>query len=66
MKHALEMMPEAKAGCMILRIPVYPLTPAPEDVMAVMHAGHQNDFFGGVQVRGVYPGHEALFPGERH
>ena len=58
---AHEMMPEAKVGCMILSMPIYPLTPAPDDVIAVMHADHQNDFFGDVQVRGAYPGYMKRF-----
>lgn len=56
-KIAHEMIPDAKVGCMILSMPVYPLTPAPDDVMAVMAAEHKNDFFGDVQVRGRYPGY---------
>jgi len=56
-KIAHEMMPQAKVGCMILSMPIYPLTPAPEDVTAVMEADHQNDFFGDVHVRGRYPGY---------
>lgn len=54
---AHEMMPQAKVGCMILSMPVYPLTPAPDDVIAAMKAEHQNDFFGDVHVRGRYPGY---------
>lgn len=56
-KIAHEMIPDAKVGCMILSMPIYPLTPAPDDVMAVMDAEHKNDFFGDVQVRGRYPGY---------
>lgn len=56
-KIAREMMPEAQIGCMILSMPVYPLTPAPEDVMAAMDAEHKNLFFGDMHVRGVYPGY---------
>lgn len=56
-KIAHEMMPDAKVGCMILSMPVYPLTPAPEDVIASMKADHMNDFFGDVHVRGAYPGY---------
>lgn len=56
-KIAHEMMPGAKIGCMILSMPVYPLTPAPDDVIAAMDADHMNDFFGDVHVRGVYPGY---------
>lgn len=54
-KIAHEMMPETKVGCMILSMPIYPLTPAPDDVIACMEAEHQNDFFGDVHVRGEYP-----------
>lgn len=56
-KLAHEMMPGAKVGCMILSMPIYPLTPAPDDVIACMQSEHQNDFFGDVQVRGAYPGY---------
>lgn len=56
-KIAHEIMPEAKIGCMILAMPTYPLTPAPEDMIAVMKADHFNDFFGDVHARGVYPGY---------
>lgn len=56
-KLAHEMMPQAKIGCMILSMPIYPLTPAPDDVIAAMEAEHQNDFFGDVHVRGKYPGY---------
>lgn len=56
-KLAREMMPGAKVGCMILSMPIYPLTPAPDDVMAAMEAEHLNDFFGDVHVRGKYPGY---------
>lgn len=56
-KLAHEMMPGSQVGCMILAMPTYPLTPAPEDVLACMDAEHQNDFFGDVHVRGRYPGY---------
>lgn len=56
-KIAHEMIPDAKIGCMILSMPVYPLTPSPDDVIAAMNTEHKNDFFGDVQVRGVYPGY---------
>ncbi len=56
-KLAREIMPEAKIGCMILAMPTYPLTPAPDDMIAVMKANHFNDFFGDVHARGVYPGY---------
>ena len=50
-----EIIPDAKIGCMILAMPTYPLTPAPDDMIAVMQAEHFNDFFGDMHVRGVYP-----------
>lgn len=56
-KIAHEMMPEAKVGCMILSMPIYPLTPNPDDVIKAMESIHKNDFFGDVHVRGVYPGY---------
>lgn len=56
-KIAHEMMPHAKIGCMILSMPIYPLTPSPDDVITVMEMEHKNDFFGDVQVRGKYPGY---------
>lgn len=56
-KIAHEMMPDAKVGCMILSMPIYPLTPAPDDVMESLKASHMNDFFGDVHVRGKYPGY---------
>lgn len=52
-----EIIPEAQIGCMILAMPTYPLTPAPDDMIAVMQAEHFNDFFGDMHVRGVYPGY---------
>lgn len=56
-KIAHEIMPDAKIGCMILSMPTYPLTPSPDDVIAVMEAEHKNYFFGDVHVRGRYPGY---------
>ena len=56
-KIAHEMMPKAKMGCMILAMPIYPLTPAPEDILEVMKEDHFNDFFGDMHARGVYPGY---------
>ena len=52
-----EIIPAAQIGCMILAMPTYPLTPAPDDMIAVMRAEHFNDFFGDMHVRGVYPGY---------
>lgn len=52
-----EMMTDAMIGCMILSMPTYPLTPSPDDVIAVMDAEHRNYFYGDVHVRGKYPGY---------
>ena len=41
-KIAHEMIPDAKIGCMILAMPIYPLTPDPDDVLAAMQADHAN------------------------
>lgn len=56
-KIAHEMMPDAKIGCMILSMPTYPLTPSPDDMIAVMETEHKNYFYGDVHVRGRYPGY---------
>ena len=52
-----EMMTDAMIGWMILSMPTYPLTPSPDDVIAVMDAEHRNYFYGDVHVRGKYPGY---------
>ena len=54
---AHETAPDAQVGCMILAIPIYPLTPDPADVVAAMEADHRNLFFGDVHARGAYPGY---------
>ena len=46
---------ENRIGCMVLAMPVYPLTPKPEDIMAGLEADRQNLLFSDVQVRGYYP-----------
>jgi len=61
-----EMMPKAKIGCMVLSVPTYPLTPNPDDVIAVMKADHLNYFFGDVHVRGAYPGYMKRYFKENH
>lgn len=50
-----EINPEFKIGCMILGMPIYPLTPAPADVIETMKEDHFNTFFTDIQVRGYYP-----------
>jgi len=54
---AHEINPELKVGCMVIAMPIYPLTPNPADVAAVMHADHANLAFSDVHVRGEYPGY---------
>ncbi len=61
-----EMMPKAKIGCMVISMPTYPLTPHPDDVIAVMKADHMNYFFGDVHVRGEYPGYIKRYFKENH
>jgi 6-phospho-beta-glucosidase len=56
-KAARELAPEAKIGCMVLAMPIYPLSPSPADALKVMDADHNNLLFGDVQVRGAYPGY---------
>ena len=56
-KLAHTLMPEAKIGCMLLALPTYPLTPAPEDVVAAMEQERRGLYFADVQVRGAYPGY---------
>ena len=52
-----EINPNFKIGCMILSMPVYPLSPAPEDVLAAMEQDHKNMMFADIHVRGYYPGY---------
>lgn len=52
-----EINPDFKIGCMVIAMPIYPLTPNPDDVIKVMHADHMNTFFADVHVRGYYPGY---------
>lgn len=56
-KAAHEIDPANSVGCMLLSMPVYPLTPDPSDVIAAMQENHQNEMFAEVQVRGKYPGY---------
>ncbi|MGM0216690.1 glycoside hydrolase family 1 protein [Enterococcus sp. AZ109] len=50
-----EIIPQAQIGCMILGVPVYPLTPEPKDVLKALATERENFFFSDVQVRGYYP-----------
>lgn len=50
-----DLIPNAKIGCMILGMPVYPLTPKPDDVVASMMRERESMFFSDVHARGKYP-----------
>ncbi|MEE0203090.1 MAG: glycoside hydrolase family 1 protein [Muricomes sp.] len=52
-----EINPDFQIGCMVLCMPIYPLTPSPDDVIAAMEQDHMNMMFSDVQVRGCYPGY---------
>ncbi len=52
---AHEVNPSLKVGCMILSMPVYPLTPDPKDVWEARRIEHENLAFGDIHVRGEYP-----------
>ncbi len=54
---AHEMLPGSQVGCMVIAAPIYPLTPDPADVVAVMDADHANLMFSDVHTRGAYPGY---------
>ncbi len=54
---AREVAPNAQIGCMVLSMPVYPLTPSPADALAVMDFDHSNLVYGDVHTRGRYPGY---------
>lgn len=54
---AREVAPDAQIGCMVLSMPIYPLTPSPVDALAVMTADHANLVYGDVHTRGAYPGY---------
>ncbi|MDP5225767.1 MULTISPECIES: glycoside hydrolase family 1 protein [Arthrobacter] len=56
-KLARELAPAAQIGCMILALPVYPLTPSPDDVVAAMDTAHASYAFGDIHCRGEYPGY---------
>lgn len=54
---AREVAPDAQVGCMVLSMPIYPLSPSPDDALAVMEADHGNLVYGDVHTRGEYPGY---------
>ncbi len=53
--------PNIKVGCMVACLPVYPLTPDPDDVIAAMLEDQRNFLFTDVQVRGAYPSYFARY-----
>ncbi|WP_339194266.1 6-phospho-beta-glucosidase [Aeribacillus sp. FSL W8-0870] len=50
-----EIIPDAKIGCMLARLEVYPETCNPDDVLKALKEDQLNLFFTDVQVRGAYP-----------
>lgn len=54
-KIAHQIMPGAKVGCMVLGAINYPMTPNPDDMIAVMEMDRQLMFFTDVHVKGKYP-----------
>ena len=50
-----EINPDFQIGCMILGIPTYPLSPKPEDMIAMMQKDRETMFFADVHARGKYP-----------
>ncbi|MFT3945140.1 MAG: glycoside hydrolase family 1 protein [Ancrocorticia sp.] len=56
-KIAHEVNPNIKVGCMVLSMPVYPLSPDPKDVLEARKTEHENYAFGDIHVRGEYPGY---------
>lgn len=60
-----EINPGFKIGCMILSMPIYPLSPAPSDVIRTMEENHKNTMFADIHVRGRYPGYMKRYLRER-
>lgn len=54
---ARDVAPDVLVGCMVLSMPTYPLTPSPQDALAVMGVDHANFVYGDVHTRGRYPGY---------
>lgn len=52
-----EINPKFQIGCMILSMPVYPLSPDPADVIKAMEESHKHDMFMEIHARGEYPGY---------
>lgn len=60
-----EINPDFKIGCMILSMPIYPLSPDPADVIRAMEENHKNTMFADIHVRGEYPGYMKRYLRER-
>ncbi len=56
-KIAHEINPDFQVGCMVIAMPIYPLTPDPSDLLKVMESDHANLMFSDVHTRGAYPGY---------
>ncbi|AHV98920.1 glycoside hydrolase family 1 protein [Paenibacillus sabinae] len=56
-----EINPDFQIGCMVLSMPIYPLTPHPDDVIKTMESDHKNTFFADIHARGYYPGYMKRF-----
>ena len=54
---ARDIIPGARVGCMIIAMPIYPLTPSPADILAAMERQHESYAFGDIHCRGEYPGY---------
>ena len=55
-QHCHKMIPDAKIGCMIIAIPIYPYSSNPDDVMSALHKEQKLTYFcGDVHVFGKYP-----------
>lgn len=52
-----EINPEFQIGCMILSMPVYPLSPDPSDVIAALQENRHNTMFAEIHANGEYPGY---------
>lgn len=61
-----EINPDFQIGCMILSMPVYPLSPNPDDVIAAMEEEHLHDMFTEIHVRGEYPGYMKRYMRDHH
>lgn len=59
-----EINPNFQIGCMILSMPVYPLSPDPRDVIEAMKESHQHSMFTEIHVRGEYPGYMKRYMNE--